>query len=163
MDRPISSSESIISAKNIQSFSLRTAYLTMVLQVIVTTQLLSLLLRSLRQPRVISEVLSGMILGPSILGRIPGFSKTIFPPDSLPFLNLTANIGLVLFLFLVGLEVDVRLIKRNARYSGLVAAAGMILPFGLGTAVASAVYDKFVDKNEVSFSHFLLFVGVAFA
>jgi Kef-type K+ transport system membrane component KefB len=104
-----------------------------------------------------------MILGPSVLGRIPGFSKTIFPKESLPYLNLTANIGLVLFLFLVGLEVDVRLIKRNARYSVFVAAAGMILPFGLGAGVASAVYNKFVDKEQVSFGHFLLFVGVAFA
>lgn len=104
-----------------------------------------------------------MILGPSVLGRIPGFTQAIFPPDSLPYLNLTANIGLVLFLFLVGLEVDVRLISRNARYSVLIAAAGMILPFALGTGVAVAIYDKFVDKDQVSFSHFLLFVGVAFA
>jgi Kef-type K+ transport system membrane component KefB len=117
----------------------------------------------MRQPRVISEVISGVILGPSIMGRIPGFSNAIFPVDSLPYLTLTANIGLVLFLFLVGLETDTRVITRNARYSIVVAAGGMLLPFGLGTGVASLVYNEFVDKETVTFGHFLLFVGVAFA
>lgn len=121
------------------------------------------MLRTLRQPRVISEVLSGIILGPSILGRIPNFTATIFPTESIPYLDLTANIGLVLFLFLVGLETDTRVIKRNARYSVFVAAGGMILPFGLGTGVAALIYDKFVDKENVTFGNFLLFVGVAFA
>lgn len=92
------------------------------LQIVLTTQLLSLVLRTMRQPRVISEVISGIILGPSILGRIPNFSNTIFPAQSLPYLTLTANIGLVLFLFLVGLETDTRVIKQNARYSVVVAA-----------------------------------------
>lgn len=73
--------------------------------VVVMTQVLSLALRSLRQPRVISEVLCGVILGPTLLGRIPHFSDTIFPADSIPFLTLTANIGLVLFLFLVSCHV----------------------------------------------------------
>lgn len=131
--------------------------------VVVTTQILSIILRIMRQPRVISEVISGVILGPSIMGRVPGFSNAIFPTDSLPYLTLTANIGLVLFLFLVGLETDTRVISRNVRYSVGVAAGGMILPFGLGTGVASLVYNEFVDKETVSFGNFLLFVGVAFA
>ncbi|KAG8854394.1 K(+)/H(+) antiporter [Serendipita sp. 411] len=117
----------------------------------------------MRQPRVISEVIAGVILGPSILGRIPNFSNTIFPPESLPYLTLTANIGLVLFLFLVGLETDTRVIRRNAKYSVFVAAGGMILPFSMGVGVASLVYKKFVDHDEVTFGNFLLFVGVAFA
>ncbi|KAG8833005.1 K(+)/H(+) antiporter [Serendipita sp. 399] len=117
----------------------------------------------MRQPRVISEVIAGVILGPSVLGRIPNFSHTIFPPESLPYLTLTANIGLVLFLFLVGLETDTRVIRRNAKYSVFVAAGGMILPFSMGVGVASLVYKKFVDQEEVTFGNFLLFVGVAFA
>ena len=60
------------------------------------TQLLSLILGRLRQPRVIAEVIGGVILGPTIMGRIPNFSHAIFPKESLPFLNLTATIGLVL-------------------------------------------------------------------
>lgn len=61
------------------------------------------------------------------MGRIPNFRATIFPDESMPLLNLTANIGLVLFLFLVGLEVDVRLIKRNAKVSATISIAGLVI------------------------------------
>ncbi|KAG8767454.1 K(+)/H(+) antiporter, partial [Serendipita sp. 397] len=156
----------VISGENPVDFSTKDPLRLWVIQlvlVVVTTQILSLLLRFMRQPRVISEVIAGVILGPSILGRIPNFSNTIFPPESLPYLTLTANIGLVLFLFLVGLETDTRVIRRNAKYSVFVAAGGMILPFSMGVGVASLVYKKFVDHDEVTFGNFLLFVGVAFA
>lgn len=156
----------VISGSNPSEFTSADPLRLWVIQVaivIITTQILSLILRTMRQPRVISEVISGVILGPSIMGRIPNFSNTIFPKESLPFLTLTANIGLVLFLFLVGLETDTRVISRNAKYSVVVAAGGMILPFGLGTGVAALVYNEFVDKETVSFGNFLLFVGVAFA
>ena len=66
------------------------------------------------------------------MGHIPGFSKHIFPPESKPLLSLVANLGLVLFLFLVGLEVDMRMLVANLRIALSVGAAGMMLPFGLG-------------------------------
>ena len=69
--------------------------------------------------------------GPTAFGRIPGFTEHIFPDDSRPFLSLVANIGLCLFLFIVGLEIDSAVIKRNARLSVTVATAGMVLPFGM--------------------------------
>lgn len=72
-----------------------------------------------------------MFLGPTAFGRVPGFTQHIFPQDSRPFLSLVANIGLCLFLFLVGLEIDAAIIKRNARLSVTVAMAGMCLPFGM--------------------------------
>ena len=62
-----------------------------------------------------------------ILGRIPGFTDRIFSPDSIPFLSLTANIGLCLFLFLVGMEIDAGIIKRNWRLSASIALAGMVV------------------------------------
>lgn len=74
----------------------------------VFTQALSIPLAKLRQPKVIAEVLGGILLGPTAFGRIPGFSKAIFPTQSLSYLNLVSTIGLVLFLFLVGLEVSSR-------------------------------------------------------
>jgi Kef-type K+ transport system membrane component KefB len=95
------------------------------------------------------------------MGRIPKFSNTIFPTQSLPYLNLIATIGLILFLFLVGLEVDIGVMKKNGRSSALISVAGMVLPFGLGSAVAVPVYANFVDHTKTSFGHFLLFVGVA--
>ena len=110
---------------------------------------------------MIAEVIGGIILGPSVMGRIPNFTKKIFPTPSLPYLNLVATLGLVLFLFLVALEVDISVMKRNGRSSALISVAGMTLPFGLGAAVAVPVYNNFVDHQKTSFGHFLLFVGVA--
>lgn len=90
----------------------------------------------MRQPRVIAEVIGGIILGPSVMMRIPGFEAAIFPAASMPNLNLVANLGLILFLFLVGLEVNMRLFLSNWRVALSVGLAGMILPFGLGAALA---------------------------
>ncbi|KAF8581038.1 hypothetical protein K439DRAFT_1393155 [Ramaria rubella] len=130
--------------------------------IMLTTQLLSLLLRKMRQPRVIAEVLGGILLGPTAFGRIPGFTEHVFPPSSQPYLSLVANIGLVMFLFLVGLEIDGSVIKRNIRLSASVALGGMLLPFGLGSVYSIALYKRFVDPS-IEFTHFLLFVGVAFS
>ncbi|TFK26876.1 hypothetical protein FA15DRAFT_251347 [Coprinopsis marcescibilis] len=130
--------------------------------IILTATLLSLALRKLRQPKVIAEVLGGIILGPTALGRIPGFTEHIFPADSRPYLSLTANIGLCLFLFLVGLEIDGNVIKRNLRLSAMVALAGMVIPFGMGAGIAVPIYNRFIDQS-VEFTHFMLFTGVAFS
>ncbi|KAI7901629.1 Sodium/hydrogen exchanger family-domain-containing protein [Cokeromyces recurvatus] len=96
------------------------------------------------------------------MGRIPHFKETIFPTDSLPFLNLIATLGLVFFLFQVGLEVDLRIVKRDWKQSVSIAIAGMALPFGLGAAVSLGLY-KLQDDSSVSFSSFVLFLGVAMA
>lgn len=96
------------------------------------------------------------------MGRIPGFTQHIFPEDSQPYLSLVANIGLVLFLFLVGLEIDAVVIRRNARLSATISLAGMVLPFGIGAGMAHAIYMRFVAKS-IEFTHFMLFTGVAYS
>ncbi|KAK4689362.1 hypothetical protein P7C73_g734, partial [Tremellales sp. Uapishka_1] len=131
--------------------------------IIVFTQILGWAFTYIRQPKVIAEVIAGILLGPTVMGRIPNFSKTIFPTASLTYLNLVSMIGLILFLFLVGLEVDLKVMKKNGRNSAIISAAGMIIPFGLGAAVAVALYDRYVDKEKVTFGHFVLFTGVAMA
>ncbi|KAL5527777.1 hypothetical protein ACEPAG_6578 [Sanghuangporus baumii] len=128
--------------------------------IIIFTQLLSTVLGRIRQPRVIAEVIGGVLLGPSVMGQIPGFSDNIFPTDSLPILNLTANVGLVFFLFLVGLEVDLGVMKRNARAAFFISAIGLIIPLGLGAVLAVPIYHEFVD-SDVNYGHFILFVAVA--
>lgn len=120
------------------------------------TQLLAVFLSRIRQPRVIAEVIGGVILGPSVMGHIPGFSNTIFPKDSLVVLTATANIGLILFLFLVALEIDTRLLKRNIVASAAVSIAGL----ALGAALGVGVYREFIS-DTVNFGYFLLFVAVA--
>ncbi|GAA5851258.1 hypothetical protein JCM9279_007501 [Rhodotorula babjevae] len=125
------------------------------------SRLLHLGLRYLRQPRVISEVIAGILVGPSALGRIPGFTSNIFPPASVPYVSLVANIGLCLFLFLVGLEVDFSLFRRNVAISSSISFLGLVIPFGLGAAVSKGIYDRFVDASTVDFGTFLLFIGTA--
>jgi hypothetical protein len=120
----------------------------------------------IRQPRVIAEVIGGILLGPSVMGRIPGFTDAIFPTPSLPNLNLVANLGLVLFLFLVGLEVDIRFLMSNWRSAVSVGLAGIALPFGLGCAIAWGLYNEFRDEPgtvHIDFGAYMLFIGVAMA
>jgi Kef-type K+ transport system membrane component KefB len=100
------------------------------------------------------------------MGRIPGFTHAIFPSAAMPNLNLVANIGLILFLFLVGLEVDLRFLFGNWRVAVSVGLAGMALPFGLGCAIAYGLYNEF--RNEpgtvsIKFGVYMLFIGVAMA
>lgn len=141
----------------------------------------------MKQPRVIAEVVGGIILGPTVMGRIPGFQNAIFPAASMPILSLVANLGLVIFLFLVGLEVDMRMLLRNWKVAVSVSAAGMVLPFGLGSyltwissgslgailtphyisgaAISYGLYYQFADSmtTKISFGVYMLFIGVAMA
>jgi Kef-type K+ transport system membrane component KefB len=100
------------------------------------------------------------------MGRIPHFTNTIFPAAAMPNLTLIANLGLLLFLFLVGLEVDLRYLVSNWKIAASVGLAGMALPFGLGCAIAWGLYNEF--RNEpgtvpISFGVYMLFIGVAMA
>lgn len=96
--------------------------------------------------------------------RIPGFQAAIFPTASMANLNLVANFGLILFLFLVGLEVNMRLFLSNWRVALSVGLAGMALPFGLGCAIAYGLYHEFRSEPgtvPISFGVYMLFIGTA--
>ncbi|KAJ5542839.1 hypothetical protein N7535_005263 [Penicillium sp. DV-2018c] len=134
--------------------------------IIVLCRLIHWPLSKIRQPRVIAEVIGGIVLGPSVMGRIPGFTNAIFPADSIPSLNVVANLGLVLFLFLVGLETDLRFLVSNWRVALSVSAAGMILPFALGSAISYGLYHEFHNDGNtkpIAFGTYLLFIGIAMA
>ncbi|KAJ2933926.1 hypothetical protein H1R20_g3174, partial [Candolleomyces eurysporus] len=128
--------------------------------IIMFSQILALALGRIRQPRVIAEVIGGILLGPTVMGRIPNFKDTIFPQDSMAILNLTSTVGLILFLFLVGLEIDTRLLKRSIKVSAAVSVGGLVIPLGLGAALGVGVYREFIDPS-VNFGYFLLFTAVA--
>ncbi|KAJ6515377.1 Sodium/hydrogen exchanger family-domain-containing protein [Mycena sanguinolenta] len=128
--------------------------------ILAMVQLLSLGLSRIRQPRVIAEVIGGVLLGPSVLGHIPHYYNKIWPQGGMAFLTLTSTIGLVLFLFLIALEIDVRLIKRHIRSSATISIAGLVVPLGMGAALGVGVYRNFIDPS-VNFGYFLLFTAVA--
>jgi Kef-type K+ transport system membrane component KefB len=100
------------------------------------------------------------------MGRIPGFKANIFPDAGMANLNLVANIGLTLFLFIVGLEVDLRIALNNWKVALSVGVLGMALPFGLGCAIAVGLYNEFKDEPgtvQIGFGTYMLFIGVAMA
>ncbi|RYP76476.1 hypothetical protein DL771_001710 [Monosporascus sp. 5C6A] len=133
--------------------------------IIIFCRLLHYPLSLVGQPRVIAEVIGGILLGPSVLARIPNFQDEIFPTASMPVLNNVANLGLLLFLFLIGLEVDIRMFTNNWRVALSVGIASMVLPFGLGFAIAWGLYHEFVGgaTEELGFGTYGLFIGTALA
>ncbi|GAA5144373.1 cation:proton antiporter [Nocardioides marinquilinus] len=109
-------------------------------------------------PPVVGEIAAGVLLGPSLLGM--ELSGKIFPADTRPFLSLLASIGLVLFMFVVGLELDVKLVKGRGRVAGSVSIASILLPFTLGVGLASLLSDE-LRGPDGDFWPFALFMGAA--
>src|SRR5262249_33089503 len=129
--------------------------------ILVTARVMGALGRKINQPQVVGEMIAGIMLGPSLLGWVaPGVSAALFPPASLGFLNAVSQVGLLLFMFLVGGELTPRLL-RGAGHTALVAShASIIAPFFLGSALALVLYPRFSD-DSVSFAGFALFMGAS--
>lgn len=129
--------------------------------VIVAGRLLGRVFRLIGQPPVIGEIIAGILLGPSLLGRIaPEAYRFILPPDVAPFLAVIAQLGVVLYMFLVGLELNPDVIRRRMPATVATSHASIVLPFVLGSALALYLYPRF-SSSDVAFTNFALFVGVA--
>lgn len=139
------------------AFPLLILQTTLVLSI---TRFLSILLKPLRQPKVIAEILGGILLGPSGIGRNKKFLQLVFPSWSTPILESAATIGLLFFLFLVGLELDLTSIRRSGKKAFGIALAGISLPFVFGAAV-SLLLRK--GENKVGYVQYLMFMGVVFS
>jgi Kef-type K+ transport system membrane component KefB len=130
--------------------------------VIVLARLLGALFRHLRQPPVIGEVVAGLALGPSLLGAVaPQVQAFIFPAAVMPFLSALAQVGVIMFMFLVGLELDPAAIRKRFGQTLAIAHASMALPFVLGVALALPLY-RFAPAG-VGLPLFAMFIGVALA
>jgi Kef-type K+ transport system membrane component KefB len=115
--------------------------------------------RKLGQPQVIGEMVAGILLGPSVLGWLaPGVSTMLFPERSLPFLNALSQVGLVLFLFLVGLEHDPSRMRGHSATAIIASHASILVPFFFGSALALFLYPRLSD-DSITFTQFALFMG----
>jgi Kef-type K+ transport system membrane component KefB len=135
--------------------------LLQVIIIVVAARALGALFRKFGQPSVIGEMVAGILLGPSLLGLLaPGAQGFIFPASSMGGLRLLSQIGVILFMFVVGIELDVQLLRKKAHEAVVVSHASIIVPFFLGTASAVVLYPSLAPAG-VPFSAFALFIGVA--
>ncbi|MFE2876847.1 cation:proton antiporter [Streptomyces roseus] len=119
------------------------------------------LMRRLGQTAVVGEILVGILLGPSLLGWIwPAGSRWLLPGEVLPYLGVLGNLGLLVFMFLIGLEFDPRLLRRRGRAVVVVSQASVWIPLGLGSLLALAMYGDLAPEG-VGRAEFVLFVAVA--
>jgi Kef-type K+ transport system membrane component KefB len=128
--------------------------------VLIIARLFGLLAVRIGQPRVIGEVIAGIVLGPSVLGQISAnLQASLFPTDVLPALGVVANLGLIFYMFLIGLELDQNQLKGRVARAAVISNASVAVPMMLGIAAALPLY-KLVGPNK-KFVSFALFMGVA--
>ncbi len=136
----------------------------LLLQIVVIigfTRLIGNAFRPFGQPRVVVEIAAGIVLGPSVLGMVwPEAGAFLFPPASLPALGTLSQIGLILFMFVVGMHLNTGAAKERADAAVLISHTSMIFPFFLGVASAWYLYPTFAG-DEIGFVPFALFMGIA--
>lgn len=138
-----------------------TLLLVQIIVILVAARIIGWGFRKIHQPQVIGEMTAGILLGPSLLGWVaPGFSAVLFPADSLPFLSVLSQIGLLLFMFLVGLELNPSLLRKRSHTAVLTSHASIFIPFLLGALLSLYLYPRLSDSS-VPFTHFALFMGTA--
>jgi Kef-type K+ transport system membrane component KefB/nucleotide-binding universal stress UspA family protein len=132
-----------------------------ILVVIGLSRIMGQVCRLLKQPLVIGEIIAGIMLGPSLLGLIfPAFGAALFPAETLPYLDILSQIGLIFFMFLIGLELNPKYLKGQLDIAILVSHVSILVPFSLGSILALLLYPL-VSNNGVSFTAFAMFLGAA--
>jgi Kef-type K+ transport system membrane component KefB len=129
--------------------------------VIATARGMGSLFRNAHQPAVVGEILAGIVLGPSLLGRLaPAAEAYLFPVTVGPFLNIISQVGVILYMFLVGLELDPALLRKRGHATVAISHASIIAPFILGAAISLILYPR-LSTSDVPFTCFSLFLGVS--
>lgn len=129
--------------------------------IIGVARLIGNLFRKIGQPAVVGEMLAGILLGPSVLGALsPATLAFLFPPASLDALKMLSQIGVIIFMFVVGMEINARHLREKAEAAVLISHASIIVPFFLGVALSLFLYPSFASA-AVSFHAFAMFMGIA--
>jgi len=132
-----------------------------IFSILFTARTFGYIFNKLGQPTVIGEIVAGVVLGPSILGVfLPETSAFLFPAESLNNLNLLSQIGLVLFMFVIGMELDPKSLKTNTSKLAIITTTGILVPFTITILFSYFIYSEFAPEG-VSFLSFSLFMGVS--
>lgn len=135
--------------------------LLQILVILAAARLCGRLVRYIGQPQVVGEILAGICLGPSLLQAVaPGTHAFLFPEGSVPRLFFLSQIGIVLFMFIVGLELDTKMFRSKARAAVLISTASIALPFALGTGLAIPLFQEYGSQQN-GMHGFVLFMGIA--
>ena len=129
--------------------------------VIATARSLGSLFRLIHQPPVVGEMIAGILLGPSLLGHVaPKIFAYILPQSISPLLNVISQVGVILYMFLVGLELDLSKLRVKAHSTIAISHASIVVPFLLGAGLALLLYPR-LSTSDVSFTAFSLFLGAS--
>jgi Kef-type K+ transport system membrane component KefB len=137
--------------------------LLQIVTIIIVARFFGWIFRKIGQPTVIGEIIAGIFLGPSVVGMyLPEYSAMLFPVESLGNLQFLSQIGLILFMFVIGMELDLKVLKNKANDAVVISHASIIIPFALGIGLSYFIYQntKFTPKG-VDFLSFSLFMGIA--
>src|SRR3954452_19679511 len=139
--------------------------------IVILARVLAAAFRKIKQPPVIGEILAGLLLGASLLGQFhydggKPLTQALFPSDVVPILKVLANLGLVIYMFIVGLELDTKLIRGNEKRAGAISLSSVILPFVGGILLGMWLYDRHKQGGlgagqSVDELAFVLFIGAS--
>ncbi len=135
--------------------------LLQIITIIIVARFFGWIFRKIGQPSVIGEIIAGIFLGPSLVGMyFPEYSSLLFPKESLGNLQFLSQIGLILFMFVIGMELDLKVLKNKAKEAVVISHASIVIPFALGMGLSYFIYHQFAPDG-IEFLSFSLFMGIA--
>lgn len=135
--------------------------LIQIIAVLLMVRLFGFLFKHIGQPGVIGEIVAGIVLGSSVLGYFfPDVFQALFPPESLTNLELLSQVGLVLFMFVIGMELDFSVLKNKINETLVISHAGILVPFFLGIVASYWIYEEYAAA-QTAFLPFALFIGIS--
>jgi Kef-type K+ transport system membrane component KefB len=135
--------------------------LAQIITIIIVARFFGWICRKIGQPSVIGEIIAGIFLGPSVVGMyFPDFFNMLFPKGSEDNLKFLSQIGLILFMFVIGMELDLKVLRNKANDAVVISHASIVIPFALGISLSYYVYHSFAPPG-VEFLAFSLFMGIA--
>lgn len=136
-------------------------FLIQLIVIVIASRIFGYLFKLMKQPTVMGEIVAGIVLGPSMLGSMfPEYLNFVFPPNSLGNMRILSQIGLILFMFVIGMELDLSIIKQKARTAITISNASIIFPFLLGIGLAYFLYEDY-GLPHTPYYAFALFMGIA--